>query len=69
MTKHKQEIKFRQRKLKVQPKQFARSYHRSVVFPEIKLCGKWLRDMGFVCGGIVSVKQEQNKLVITMEPE
>jgi toxic protein SymE len=38
-----------------------------VVFPEIRLCGKWLQDMGFSCGDMVTVQLKENQLIITPE--
>jgi len=55
----------RRRRLKVYPKYFQRTY-RSVIFPEIRLSGKWLKDIGFNCGQSVIVQQEQNKITITI---
>ncbi|URM36251.1 hypothetical protein [Flavobacterium anhuiense] len=38
------------RRLKIQPKHIARSDHQYVIFPEIRLCGKWLQKIGFNYG-------------------
>lgn len=54
------------RNLKVYRKYFFRSY-RGVVFPEIRLCGKWLQETGFNSGDIVTVQHEKNKIIITVE--
>ena len=54
------------RKLKVYPKFMQRSYHNNVVFPEIRLAGKWLADVGFECGKTVQVEVSESKLVITI---
>ncbi len=56
-----------QRQLKVYPKYFERSF-RGVVFPEIRLCGKWLQDMGFTCGQTITIKHEKNKIIIESKP-
>jgi len=64
-----------QRKLKV--------YYRSVVqktisifiprpykdVPEIRLCGNWLKDIGFDSGQLIMVTHEMNKIVITLREE
>lgn len=55
------------RQLKVYRKLFSRSYNRPVIFPEIRLCGKWLQDMGFECGQTVTVQREKNKITITVD--
>jgi toxic protein SymE len=65
-----QEEKYQQsgkRQLKVYEKYISRSYHRHVVFPEIRLCGKWLQDMGFDCGQLVTVRHEKNRIIITVD--
>ena len=54
------------RKLKVYPKFMQRSYHNNVIFPEIRLAGKWLADVGFECGKTVYVEVSESKLVITI---
>jgi len=36
-------------------------------FPEIRLCGKWLQEMGFQHGQTIKVKQEMNRITITVE--
>jgi toxic protein SymE len=54
------------RKLKVRPKHFSRALRRTVAFPEIRLCGKWLQQMGFACGQTVSIEHRQNQLIITV---
>ncbi|HEY1045379.1 MAG TPA: SymE family type I addiction module toxin [Bacteroidia bacterium] len=67
-----QEENFQQsgrRQLKVYEKYISRSYHQYVVFPEIRLCGKWLQDMGFDCGQSVTVRHEKNKIIITLDNE
>jgi toxic protein SymE len=55
------------RRLKVYQKYFSRAYYKFKFFPEIRLCGKWLRDIGFKSGQIVIVRHEKNKIVITLE--
>lgn len=52
------------RHLKVYPKYFQRSYE-SVIFPEIRLCGKWVQESGFSCGQPVTVQYEPNRIIIT----
>ena len=54
------------RNLKVYPKYFFRSY-RGVVFPEIRLCGKWLQETGFNVNDTVTIQHEKNKIVITIQ--
>lgn len=57
------------RQLKIHRKSFARSTRKCVVFPEIRLCGKWLKDIGFECGGFVTVRHEKNIIIITVNKE
>lgn len=54
------------RQLKVYEKYFSRSYNGTVILPEIRLCGKWVQDLGFECGEIVTVRHEKNKITITV---
>lgn len=51
------------RQLKVYSNYFGRSYS-GVLFPEIRLCGKWLLDEGFKCGQTITIKHEKNKITI-----
>ncbi len=56
------------RQLKVYYKYFKRANSwRPVIFPEIRLCGKWLQDIGFENGQTINVQQEKNKITITVE--
>ena len=57
------------RQLKILKKHITRPYHRYVIFPEIRLCGKWLQDIGFECGQLVTVLHEKNKIIITVNNE
>lgn len=59
----------KERKLKILPKPFPRACHKYVIFPEIRLAGKWLQDLGFNCGSFVTIAQEGNTLTITILPE
>jgi toxic protein SymE len=54
------------RLLKVQPKIFNRS-RSHVVFPEIKLCGKWLEELGFVVNEKVQIICENGKITISKQ--
>ncbi|MFH6993959.1 SymE family type I addiction module toxin [Flavobacterium sp. FlaQc-48] len=68
--KEKTEIKrSEKRQLKIHRKYIRRSYMRYVIFPEIRLCGKWLKDIGFECGQSVTVLHEKNKIIITANDE
>ncbi len=51
------------RTLKVYSKYFPR-FIKPSIFPEIRLCGKWLQNLGFNCGGNVTVITEKNRLII-----
>lgn len=57
------------RQLKIHRKYISRSYSRHVIFPEIRLCGKWLKEIGFTCDKFVTVQHQQNKIVITVNNE
>jgi toxic protein SymE len=57
-----------ERKLKIVPKYFSRRW-KDAVFPEIRLAGKWLQDLGFKCGNFVVITQGENSITITALPE
>ena len=58
-----------ERKLKIVPKFFPRAYDKYVRFPEIRIAGKWLQDLGFLCGNYVAITCSENAITITMLPE
>jgi toxic protein SymE len=62
-------MKNKERKLKILPKFFPRSWSGYAVFPEIRLAGKWLQDLGFTCGRFVIITVQDNGITITMLPE
>lgn len=53
------------RKLKIYQKFRTRTFDH-VKVPEIRLEGNWLKELGFEIGKEIQVKQEKNKLVITV---
>lgn len=53
------------RKLKVYQKFRSRRWDHTTV-PEIRLEGKWLKNLGFEEGKEIRVKQQKNKLTITL---
>ena len=67
MGNNKNDLQRGKRQLKVYSKYFERAYRESVVFPEIRLSGKWLKEMGFECGQIVTVIQERNRIILSVE--
>ena len=54
------------RKLKIQQKFRQRAYDITTI-PQIRLEGKWLENLGFEIGEEVTVRQQKNKLTITIE--
>ena len=54
------------RKLKIYQKHQPRDWRRYVVVPEIRLEGKWLKELGFEVGKEIEIKQQKNKLTITL---
>jgi len=54
------------RKLKIYQKHQSRDWSRYVVVPEIRLEGKWLKELGFEVGKEIEIKQQKNKLIITL---
>lgn len=57
-----------QRQLKVYKSFRPTSTQRYVSEPEIRLKGKWLKELGFIPGQSVVVKHENNCLTITLVP-
>ncbi|NIJ53834.1 SymE family type I addiction module toxin [Dyadobacter arcticus] len=57
-----------EKQLKICEKYYSRENFRAVFFPEIRLAGKWLQDLGFECGEEVTVKYSPHKLEITLVP-
>jgi toxic protein SymE len=58
----------KERKIKIVPKHFPRVW-KDAVFPEIRLAGKWLQDLGFKCGNFVVITQGESSITITALPE
>jgi toxic protein SymE len=56
------------RKLKITPRPFKRTWS-DAIFPEIRIAGKWLQDLGFTCGKFVRITEEENKIVIMLVEE
>jgi toxic protein SymE len=70
----KQNNKLQVRNLKVYDKIFlrggrVRSNHQVVLYPEIRLIGKWLQDCGFRPGQHIEVITELNRLTIRHREE
>ena len=55
-----------EKQLKIFSKYYPREEFRAVSFPEIRLAGKWLQDLGFECGEAVMVRYSERKLEITL---
>ncbi len=56
------------RKLKIHSKFRYRRWDNTTV-PEIRLEGRWLEELGFKEGEQVQIKQQHNKLTITLHKE
>ena len=54
------------RKLKIYQKHQPREWSKYAVVPEIRLEGKWLKELGFEIGKEIEIKQEKNKLTIIL---
>ncbi|CAG5069749.1 hypothetical protein DYBT9623_02486 [Dyadobacter sp. CECT 9623] len=52
------------RRLKIYSKFQQTSQWNSKFVPEIRLCGKWLEDMGFEYGAHITVRLEDSRLII-----
>lgn len=55
------------RRLKIHKKYQRRAYFRGITVPEIILRGKWLDKLGFKEGEMVTIKEEKNKLTISLD--
>ena len=53
------------RKLKIYRKFQPREW-KYIPVPEIRLEGKWLKELGFEIGKEIEIKQQKNKLTITL---
>ncbi|MEO9802658.1 MAG: SymE family type I addiction module toxin [Reichenbachiella sp.] len=62
-------IKKGARQLKVVSKYQPRDYHQYAIVPEIRLCGKWLKESGFEEGMYVNIEVQNNRLIITLNEE
>lgn len=58
-------MKKQARKLKIGSKFQERDFRQTVIVPEIRLCGKWLKELNFHEGMEVKIKVQNKKLVIT----
>ncbi|MEO6282513.1 MAG: SymE family type I addiction module toxin [Dyadobacter sp.] len=56
--------KFKDRQLKIYPKYQRTSQWRTKFVPEIKLCGEWLKNLGFDHGEHITVRFEDHRLII-----
>jgi len=54
------------RHLKIYPKYTSNSTGTNVARPEIRLCGKWLQELGFESGDNIIVACQENCLLITL---
>ncbi len=53
------------RKMRIYKHYFPRAWSNYVVFPEIRLAGRWLMESGFVPGQRIRVTCEYERIVIT----
>ncbi|TLU91610.1 SymE family type I addiction module toxin [Dyadobacter sediminis] len=52
------------RQLKIYYKFQTTSSYQFKIVPEIRLCGKWLQEIGFDHGQLITVRLEDNRLII-----
>ncbi len=57
------------RKLKIYQKYQPREWGSYAIVPEIRLQGKWLKELGFEIGKEITITQQKNKLTITLIDE
>lgn len=55
------------RRLKIATRYISRASWEPAIFPEIRLCGKWLQDIGFSCGDMVTVQHLNNQIIISRD--
>lgn len=53
------------KRLKIYQKFRTRAWD-SIVVPEIRLEGKWLQELGFEIGKEIEIREQKNKLTITL---
>jgi toxic protein SymE len=56
----------RSKHLKIYRKHRPSGHHHYAQVPEIRLCGNWLRDLGFKEGKSVKVVMEKGQLIVTL---
>ncbi len=56
--------RFKDRQLKIYPKYQRTSQWKTKFVPEIKLCGEWLKNLGFDHGEHITVRFEDHRLII-----
>ncbi|WP_409014323.1 SymE family type I addiction module toxin [Dyadobacter sp. CY326] len=59
-----QSFKHKSRQLKIYSKFQRSSRWNSKFVPEIRLCGKWLENMGFGSGERIQVRLENDRIII-----
>ena len=57
------------RQLKIYRKCFLRPSYKMIMLPEIRLSDKWLHDIGFNYGQIVTVQHQKNTIIITLNED
>jgi toxic protein SymE len=58
------------RSLKIQPKhRIAKYTHKTTVVPELKLCGKWLAELGFTEGNRARIQVYEGLIIIQPEQQ
>jgi toxic protein SymE len=54
------------KRIKIQPKYISRTWDQIRV-PEIRMCGKWLKEIGFDYNRHIIVECKKNKIIITLD--
>lgn len=58
----------KKRILKIYSKLQTKAWNTTAI-PEIRLHGKWLKDLGFIKGKEIIIEEQKNKLIIITENE
>ncbi len=54
------------KRIKIQPKCITRKYDEIFV-PEIRMCGKWLKEIGFLSNRHIIIDYRKNKITIRLD--
>lgn len=56
-------------KTRICNRHFDHKYGACGIFPDIRLCGRWLKESGFEAGPYIRIAHEPHKIIITVLPD